>query len=190
MALNYTALYSALVPGTDSVYRDGRISDSGAARFAAYLLAVALREAVARELSGYVAVDSPRRAVEAVRQSPGSPVVEVTVTRQEALRRAQQHIASDSRRSRPAGGGRMMARRLRQKCKKMVAIRTTPNATCYRLIRAASDRTGYPVRQRAIQIHVERRQSGRRRRATRKSEKRSGPSAARRALAARGASTA
>ena len=91
--LSYTGIYAALIPGTDSVYRDQRISDSGAARYAAFLLAVALREAVARELSGYIAVDSPRRAVEAVRQSPGSPVVEVTVTRQEAIRRAQQHIA-------------------------------------------------------------------------------------------------
>ena len=133
VALNYTSLYSALVPGIDSVYRDGRISDSGAARFAAYMLAVALREAHARELPGFVAVDSPRQAVQAVQQSPGSPVVEVTVTRQEALRRAQQHIAllRDLVPRAAADDGEQAT----QRCKKMVAIRTSTNATCYRLIR-------------------------------------------------------
>ena len=92
VALNYTSLYSALIPGLDSVLRDGRISDSGAARFAAYLMTVALREAVARELSGYMAVDSPRRALAALEQTGGASVVEVGVSETEALRRSAQHV--------------------------------------------------------------------------------------------------
>ena len=59
---------------------------------AAYLLAVALREAHTRELAGYAAVDSPRRAVQAVQDIGGAQVVEVVVSRGEALRRSQQHI--------------------------------------------------------------------------------------------------
>ena len=61
--LSYTGIYASLITGTESAYRDQRISDTGAARFAAYLLAVALREARTRELAGYAAVDSPRRAL-------------------------------------------------------------------------------------------------------------------------------
>ena len=92
VSLNYTALYSALIPGIDSVYRDSRITDSGAARYAAYLLAIAVREANTRELSGYAAYDSPRQAVQAAQTSPGSPVVEVVVSEQEATRRARKHV--------------------------------------------------------------------------------------------------
>ena len=73
VSLNYTALYASLIPGTDSVFRDRRISDSGAARFVAYMLAVAVREANTRELGGYAAFDSPRQAVQAVQAAPGSP---------------------------------------------------------------------------------------------------------------------
>ncbi len=90
--LSYSGIYASLIPGTDSVFRDGRISDTGAARYAAFLLAVAIREANTRELSGYVAVDSPRRAVQAVQDIGGAPVVEVTVSRTEALRRADRHV--------------------------------------------------------------------------------------------------
>ena len=90
--LSYSGIFAAIATGTESTYRDERISDSGAARYAAFLLAVALREAHARELEGYVAVDSPRRAVQAVQQSPGGPMVEVTVTQQEATRRAVAHV--------------------------------------------------------------------------------------------------
>ena len=93
VSLNYSALYASLIPGIDSAYRDGRISDTGAARYAAFLLAVAIREANTRELSGYVAVDSPRRAVQAAQEIGGAPVVEVTVSRTEALRRADRHVA-------------------------------------------------------------------------------------------------
>ena len=119
VALNYTALYSALVPGIDSVYRDGRISDSGAARYAAFLLAVAIREARTRELAGFVAVDSPRRALAAAQEIGGAQVVEVTVSRTEALRRADRHVEliRDLAPRAAADDGAEAA----QKCRQMVA---------------------------------------------------------------------
>ena len=90
--LSYTGIYASLITGTESAYRDQRISDTGAARFAAYMLAVAVREAHTRELAGFVAVDSPRRAVQAAQDIGGAQVVEVVVSRGEALRRSQQHV--------------------------------------------------------------------------------------------------
>ena len=60
VALNFTAMYSAIAPGDGSVYRDELVSDTGVPRLAGYLLAAAIAEAGRRELSGYVAVDSPR----------------------------------------------------------------------------------------------------------------------------------
>ena len=92
LALDYTGVYAAIVPGLASVYRDQRVTDSGSARFAGYMLAVTLTAAVERELSGYLAVDSPRRALAALAQTGGSQVVEVTVSQETALRRSQQHV--------------------------------------------------------------------------------------------------
>ena len=92
LALDYTGLYSAMVPGLDSAYRDVRVSDSGAARYAAYVLRLAVGEAARRELSGYAAYDSPRRAVQAAQELGGAPVVEVTVSQETALRRSREHV--------------------------------------------------------------------------------------------------
>ena len=63
LALDYTSLYSAIAPGLSSVFRDQRVTDSGAARFAGWALAAMVREANERELDGYVLTDSPRRAL-------------------------------------------------------------------------------------------------------------------------------
>ena len=92
LALDYTGLYSAMVPGLDSAYRDVRVSDSGAARYAAYVLRLAVGEAARRELDGYAAYDSPRRAVQAAQELGGAPVVEVTVSQETALRRSREHV--------------------------------------------------------------------------------------------------
>ena len=92
LALDFTSVYSAMVPGLASVYRDSRITDSGAARFAGYVLATAVREAAARELSGYVLTDSPRRAVALAQTVGGASMVEVVVSQETALRRSAQHV--------------------------------------------------------------------------------------------------
>ncbi len=91
-AVDFTALYSALVPGAQSILRDQRITDSGAARFAAFLYAAAFREANARELDAYALTDSPRRAVSLAAAAGDAPLVEVVTTRDEAHRRSREHV--------------------------------------------------------------------------------------------------
>ncbi len=93
VALNYTAMFAAIAPGTESVYRDAAVSDSGVPRLAAYLLAAAVGEAASRELEGYVAVDSPRRAITVLERTGGRSLVEVTVSQATAQRRAGDHLA-------------------------------------------------------------------------------------------------
>ena len=92
LALDFTGIYSAIVPGASSVYRDARITDSGAARFAGWVLAAAMREANTRELTGYALTDAPSRAVRLAADFGGAPVVEVVVTQETALKRSQQHV--------------------------------------------------------------------------------------------------
>ena len=92
LALDFTSVYSAVAPGLGSVYRDQRVSDSGASRFAGWLLGAAIREAGQRELNGYALTDSPRRALALAAQIGGAPLVEVVVTQEAALRRSQQHV--------------------------------------------------------------------------------------------------
>ena len=93
VALDFTSLYSAVVPGLASVYRDQRITDSGAARFAGWMLAAAVREANERELDGYVLTDSPRRAVALAAAAGNAPLVEVVVTQETAHKRSREHAA-------------------------------------------------------------------------------------------------
>ena len=100
---------------TESVYRDGEVSDSGAPRFAGWLLAVATAEAATRELSGYVAVDSPRRAVDLLQRTGGDSLTEVQVPEATAVRRADEHVAMVSELSPRAGQDDAKAR-----CLKMV----------------------------------------------------------------------
>ena len=90
--ISYSGLYASLIPGAQSTYRDGRITDSGVARYAGYVLRLAVGEAARRQLNGYAAYDSPRLAVQALAEIPDTRVVEVTVTRDEAIRRSQRHI--------------------------------------------------------------------------------------------------
>ena len=92
VALDFTSLYSAVVPGLASVYRDERITDTGAARFAGWMLAAAVREANERELTGFVLTDSPRRAVALAAAAGDAPLVEVVVSQETAVKRSREHV--------------------------------------------------------------------------------------------------
>ena len=92
LALSYSAVFSAIAPDVETVYRDDRVSASGAPRLAGYLLAAAITEASARELDGYVATDSPRRAIAALEKTGGRFVIEVSVSEGTAHRRAAEHL--------------------------------------------------------------------------------------------------
>ena len=92
ISLNYSSMFTAIAPGAESVYRDAAVSDSGAPRLAGYLLAAAISEAATRELDGFVAIDSPRRAIAALEKTAGRRLFEVTVKEETAHRRAADHL--------------------------------------------------------------------------------------------------
>ena len=91
--VDFTALYSALVPGPQSAFRDAAVSDSGSPRFAAYLYEAAISQVAARELNGYITTNSPRRAVE-IANRLDAPLFDVSVSVEEIADRAESHMAS------------------------------------------------------------------------------------------------
>ena len=119
LALSFTGIFAAIVPGAESVYRDEEVSDSGTPRLAAYLMATAIAEAGRRELNGYVALDSPRRALQVLEQIGGNRLIEVTVSEQTAHRRAEQHI--EIVRDLAPRAGADDAKAAAARCRKMVA---------------------------------------------------------------------
>ena len=119
LALSFTGIFSAIVPGAESVYRDEEVGDSGTPRLVGYLMATAIAEAGRRELSGYVALDSPRRALQVLEQIGGNRLIEVTVSETTAHRRAEDHIALVRDLARRAGAHDAKAAAAR--CRKMVA---------------------------------------------------------------------
>ena len=92
VAINYTSIYAALAPGDQSTYRDEEVTDTGVPRLASYLFAAAVGEAGTRDLAGYVAVDSPRRAVDLLERIGGNELIEVHVTESTAIRHAERHV--------------------------------------------------------------------------------------------------
>ena len=63
VAVDYTAIYAAVVPGVQSSLRDQAVSDTGAPRFVGYLFEAAVAQVAVRELSGYITTNSPERAI-------------------------------------------------------------------------------------------------------------------------------
>ena len=109
--IDYTALFAALAPGAQSSFRDDAVSDSGAPRLVGYLYEVAVTQAAARELSGYVTTNSPQRAVR-LAERVGGLILEVTATIEEVADRAEAHMTTlrrrvpRARRDRAVGGCR------------------------------------------------------------------------------------
>ena len=62
--VSYSEIYRALVPGEQSQLRDTAVGDTGAPRAAGAVFDFAVGALAARELSGYIATPSPRRAVQ------------------------------------------------------------------------------------------------------------------------------
>ena len=94
--VDYTRLYTALVPGVQSSFRDEAVSDTGAPRLVGYLAQGAIAQVAERELSGYVTTNSPRQALElAGRLEAEILVVESSV--EEIADRAEDHLRQLSR---------------------------------------------------------------------------------------------
>ena len=104
VALDFTGLYAATVPGKESVLRDQALADTGAARFAGFLFNAAVSAIAVRELSGYVATPSPIRALELAGRFDGR-LVNVAVGIEDLASRIDEHMGAISRKVRRASRG-------------------------------------------------------------------------------------
>ena len=93
IALDWTALYSAMVWGAQSSFRDDAVSDTGAPRAAGAAFDFMAGAILARELSGYVLTQSPERAV-ALADRFDARLVEVDAPPDVVASRAQLHMRS------------------------------------------------------------------------------------------------
>lgn len=98
VALDYTAIFGALVWGVQSSYRDEAVSYTGAPRLAGYLYEAAIAAVIARQLRGFVTTNSPRRAVAISDRLSGAPILDVKVSVEEMAERAQAHLTQLRRR--------------------------------------------------------------------------------------------
>ena len=96
VAVDFTPLYAALVPGEQSSFRDETVSDSGAPRWVGYLYALALAQVLDRELSGYVLTPNPERAIE-ISDQAHAPIVDVPASVDEIAGRIKVHVRDLSR---------------------------------------------------------------------------------------------
>ena len=96
VAVDYTPLYSSLVPGVQSSYRDESVSETGAARWVAYLYAVAVAQVLDRELKGYISTPNPTRALE-IADKANAPIVDVSASVDEIASRIAVHVRHLSR---------------------------------------------------------------------------------------------
>ena len=96
IAVDFTPLYSAIVPGAQSSYRDESVSDTGAPRLVGYLYAIALAQLLDRELSGYVSTPNPARAIE-IADKASAPIVDVPASVDEIAGRIKVHVRDLSR---------------------------------------------------------------------------------------------
>ena len=96
VAVDYTPLYSALVPGAQSSYRDESVSETGAPRWVAYLYALAVAEVLDRQLAGYISTPNPTRALE-IADKANAPIVDVIASVDEIAVRIKTHIRELSR---------------------------------------------------------------------------------------------
>ena len=93
IALDWTAIYLALFPGAQSAFRDEAIGDSGAPRAAGAAFDFVVGAIAARELSGYIATQSPERAV-ALADRFDARLVEVDAPPDVVASRAELHMRS------------------------------------------------------------------------------------------------
>ena len=92
--IDYSALFGAVVPGTQSSYRDEAISDTGASRLVSYAFEVLIAQVAARELRGYVLLNSPRRAARVLSTLGATTLHEMDIGPSEVAARVHGHLAS------------------------------------------------------------------------------------------------
>ena len=101
VSVDYSGLYAATVPGVESSLRDAAVAATGAPRLAGYLFEAAVAQVVLRELSGYIATNSPKRAV-ALAERFGGRLVNVDVGIEDLAGRINEHMSGLTRKVRRA----------------------------------------------------------------------------------------
>lgn len=96
IVLDWSLLYRALFPGEQSALRDDATADTGAPRAAGAAFDFMVGAIVARELSGFVLSQSPRRAVE-IAERLNAPIVEVEADVGDVATRAESHMRTIGR---------------------------------------------------------------------------------------------
>ena len=98
IAVDFTAIFTAIAWGVQSSYRDENVSDTGAPRLARTLYEAALAAVIARQLHGYVTTNSPRRAIAISDRLDGAPILDVAVSVEDMAERSQAHLTGLRRR--------------------------------------------------------------------------------------------
>ena len=106
VAVDWTALYAAMVWGAQSALRDDPVSDTGAPRFAGYVFEVAAAAVAARELSGYILTQSPERAI-TLADRFDARLLETPVDPGDVADRAEAHMVRLGRTVARAAAGRL-----------------------------------------------------------------------------------
>ena len=109
VSVDYSAVYSAVVPGVQSSLRDQAVVDSGAPRFAGYLFEAGVAQAALRELNGYVTTPSPARAVELSGRLEGR-LLNIDLGAEDLGERIEEHMAGLEREVTRAARGEIVGR--------------------------------------------------------------------------------
>ena len=105
LAVDYTALYAALVPGEQSALRDSALTDTGAPRAVGSVYDFAAGALIVRQLSGYVTTQSPRRAVALSDRFGGAQIWDLTADVDALALRVRAHVSTLTGRVARAGDG-------------------------------------------------------------------------------------
>ena len=109
VAVDYTAIYAAVVPGAQSSLRDQAVSDTGAPRFVGYLFEAAVAQVALRELSGYITTNSPERAIALAGRLEGR-IVNIDLGAEDLAERIETHMAGLEREVKRAARGEIIGR--------------------------------------------------------------------------------
>ena len=108
IAIDFSGLFSAVVPGKQSQLRDQAVSDSGASRLAGTLFNVAVATVADRGLNGFVATNSPVRALEIAGRFEGR-VLNIDLDVEDLSSRIESHMAGLEREVTRAVRGEIVA---------------------------------------------------------------------------------
>ena len=92
--VSFSDLFRVLIPGEQSQYRDQPVANSGASRLVGSAYDAAVGLLLVRELSGYIAVPSPRRAVSLSDRFGGAQIWDVTAPPDALALRVRAHVSA------------------------------------------------------------------------------------------------